>query len=137
MTLLGITDPDTLVENIVAHVGVDEPTARAIAGDAATEIFNPIREELETSLRADKGAGVTIPQEQKMALSAAEIDIPKSVTEAAPKTVASIVAARMQESQTAKDTATLPTPDTLPQNPVADSSHMRRAIANDPYREQV
>lgn len=137
MTLLGITDPDALVGNIEAHVGVPHEIAQAIANDAATEIFNPIRDELEESLQHDRARGVHIPTEQKMALESSGIDIPKAVIEEAPKTVASIVAARIAEAESVPTSTTLPNKDTLPKNPVADSSHMRKSIANDLYREQV
>lgn len=137
MTLLGITDPDTLIENIRTHVGVTEDEARALANDAVETIFNPVRAELEAALTLEKGEGVHIPIEQKMALEATGETVPKSVTQEAPVTVASIVASRLSEAKTMQEQAQLPQKDVLPKNPAADSSHMRRTIENDPYREQV
>jgi hypothetical protein len=136
MTLLGITDPDALIANIHNHVGVDEGQAREIANDAALEIFNPIRDELEANLSASRGKTASIPVEQRMALDEMGEVVPKSVTQDAPKTVAGIVEARLKEVAVG-NTTTEPTKETIPKNPVADSSHMRRVIANDSYREQI
>jgi hypothetical protein len=72
-----------------------------------------------------------------MALESSGIEIPKAVVEDAPKTVASIVASRLAEIESVPKSTALPNKDALPQNPVADSSHMRKSIANDLYREQV
>jgi hypothetical protein len=137
MTLLGITDPETLINNIQTHVGVSSDEAHAIANDAAVEIFNPIRDELEANLTLEHSSAVNIPINQKMAMEAAGESVPKSVEELAPKTVSSIITARMKEMEDSKNAPTTIVADTLPNNPAADSSHMRRAIANDVYREQV
>lgn len=137
MTLLGITDPDALISNIQSHVGVDGATATAIANDAAVEIFNPIRDELESNLAAKRTDSKHIPIEQRMALEDIGQDIPTNVVQEAPKTVASIVEARLKEAAVVGGSTTTVVKDAIPKNPVADSSHMRRSITNDSYREQV
>ena len=84
MTLLGITDPDSLISNIESHVGVERDEAQAIANDAAVEIFNPIRDELEVSLATKRSSAANIPVEQRMIMDETEQYIPASVAQEAP-----------------------------------------------------
>jgi hypothetical protein len=137
MTLLGITDPDSLITNIHDHVGVDVAEATAIANDAALEIFNPIRDELEANLSAQRGGTAHIPIEQRMAMQGEGLEVPKSVVQDQPKTVAGIVEARLKEAEVVRTAPVADVSLAIPNNPVADSSHMRRAITNDSYREQI
>lgn len=50
MTVLGISSPETLVDDVVQEVGIDKTQAQTIVDDVAVTIFKPIREELERQL---------------------------------------------------------------------------------------
>lgn len=161
LALLGITDPKDLSVNVEKNVGVPAADAQQITNDAVEMIFEPIRFELEKAVAKKTGEeGVTIPVEQKQALAAAGAHIPTSIEEAQPKTLEAIIAKRAQDVAPEKTTqpqmtafnvtpseapietstqTSQPTPpkETLPKNTAADSSHMRKTISNDLYREQI
>lgn len=50
LTVLGLADVSTMVDDIVAEVGIDKEKARTIVDDVALNIFKPMREELEREL---------------------------------------------------------------------------------------
>lgn len=161
LALLGITDPKDLSVNVEKNVGVSATDAQQITNDAVEMIFEPIRFELEKAVAKKTGEeGVTIPVEQKQALASAGTQIPASIEEAQPKTLEAIIAKRAQDvapekitqaQVTAFSAAPPETPiettaqaplapqpkETLPKNTAADSSHMRKTISNDVYREQI
>lgn len=163
LALLGITDPVDLAGNIAKNVGVEATLAQHITNDGVEMIFEPIRIELEKAVeKKNQKEGVVIPVEQKQALAQAGVQIPHSVEEAQPKTLDAIIAKRVQDVApekaampqmtafsaapaqipVAEVTAQAPVPsvsqkESLPKNTAADSSHMRKTIENDLYREQI
>jgi len=50
MTLMGLQPAEDLEENIKKEVGIDEELAKELANDIATEVFDPIRKEMERQL---------------------------------------------------------------------------------------
>lgn len=50
LTVLGLSEADDLVHNIVSQVGITEELANTIVDDVSVTIFKPIREELERQL---------------------------------------------------------------------------------------
>lgn len=50
LTVLGLSEPDALVENITKEVVIARERAQEIVDDIATTVFKPIREELERQL---------------------------------------------------------------------------------------
>mgnify|MGYP001346511750 CR=1 FL=1 len=54
LTLLGITDPDDLTEQIAKKVGVEMTQAQLLVNDIADAVFTPIREKMQSNTASEK-----------------------------------------------------------------------------------
>ena len=142
LALLGIKSPNDLQENIQKELSIPTETASALTKDISQMIFEPVREELERELdhpQAKEGEVSDLDQVQTELLAEAKHD-GATIPELLPKVDFSKVVLPVQSVA-----PTTPPPTKSDEKAVraaaptsaAEPSATRKAIANDPYREQL
>jgi hypothetical protein len=135
MTVLGISDPQTLVDDVVEEVVIDRSLAQTIVDDVAVTIFKPIREELERQLenpnaKTEEVSDVDAMRAQVLEGTPAEVAAP-AVAPTAPTGPSPIGATPPPEAPTEKAVRA-----PISENYKAgEASTERKAVHDDPYRE--
>ena len=164
LALLGFQPVENLEANIKNEVGIAEEEAKALAGDIADTIFEPIRAELEKEL------GGTATEEEKVS-EVQKIPINKPVATATPVERPSPAPSIQNTEYSIQNTAPVTSAQTIIENvpvrlvevvpPVASTppapapaarsvratlspayapdtkSHERKTVDDDPYREAI
>lgn len=133
LALLGFQPTAELAQSIVKQVHVDAETAKNLAADISTIVFEPIRQELERELDhpqavAVEKTGVERVRDQMLASekNPAPVPAPQAPVAVAPATPPN------PAPQVSVERTTI-APAYTPSVP----SHERKAIEGDPYREQI
>jgi hypothetical protein len=134
LTLLGISDPEDMAENIAKEVNVSKEVAEALVNDIAREIFTPIRELLQENLEGateEVDTRPTIKADPSFDLPAEDVPAPSTPAETEG------------EGETA-DTETTPEKQfkeaSQPSSGAYQSGKLsteRKDVADDPYRESI
>ena len=159
LALLGFQPVENLEANIKNEVGIAEEEAKALAGDIADTIFEPIREELERELEkpavAEEGAddAQKIPI-NKPATTTAPVEKPSPQPVIINKSPASVTPAQtIIENVPVRLVEVVPPVASTPPTPAPTErsvratlspayapdtkSHERKTIDDDPYREAI
>lgn len=147
MTLLGIHEPTDLAKNIQKDIGADAATASSLADAIFKTVFEPIRQELERQLDHPAATDAKVSDIDAMRSSAlAEDSASAKQFESSPQAVATpataptpaaaptIVPATPPSAAPTQKVARAPISTTYTSNV---SSHDRKTIEGDPYREQL
>ena len=148
LTVLGIESSDNLTANIQTNLGITHEAAVALAQDVSSEVFEPIRKQLEASVAAEEPLPVNEPIEPNQLTNEKQPEVyaPKVVEPPPPaatpleKQISHLEGTSVQtKTPTAAPAAIDETPKvkrgTLDAAPAVPNAAQKREI--DPYREPL
>jgi hypothetical protein len=134
LTLLGFQETSELADNLKSDLDISADVAQELADDVSRVVFAPIRAELEHLLAHPDAQPATVSDVETARSEVLNQNTSHPITPAiTPSTSTIIPATPPAPTPTNKAIRAIPSTTYVPQA----SSHERKTIEGDPYREQV